>query len=235
MSNDNHRFDDTHWLYVEPTEWFVRYHWTYPNGGWVVLDRRGKHLCHSSSYEEMVAYARQRADVVWVSVHPNGNRFARLWHLVDPASGDLVPTQSWSTHEPIAEYLDAHLAGTPSEDRERIMDILRQYSQGQQDDAHDLLPLEVRARLPKLYSTESDPDPTVQVKYFLPGTNWTWYGIEFDGEDTFFGLVVGQDVELGYFSLSELREIRSPFGGLPVERDLYFEPTPLSKVREEHH
>ena len=37
----------------------------------------------------------------------------------------------------------------------------------------------------------------------------------------------GIEVELGYFALSELQSIRGKFG-LPVERDLYFQPTRLS-------
>jgi hypothetical protein len=45
----------------------------------------------------------------------------------------------------------------------------------------------------------------------------------------FFGLVVGQERELGYFSLSELETVRGPLG-LPIERDLSFKPCPLSRV-----
>jgi len=68
-----------------------------------------------------------------------------------------------------------------------------------------------------------------QVKFFTPDSSWTWYATEFDGEDIFFGLVVGQEVELGYFSLSELLSVRGPLG-LPVERDLYFVPKPLNEL-----
>ena len=38
------------------------------------------------------------------------------------------------------------------------------------------------------------------------------------------------EVELGYFSLSELKGIRGKYG-LPVERDRFFEPTRLSAVK----
>ena len=69
------------------------------------------------------------------------------------------------------------------------------------------------------------------VKFFTPDSYWTWYATEFDGTDTFFGLVDGQEQELGYFSLSELEDVRGPLG-LPVERDLHFNPTPLSEVRD---
>ena len=56
------------------------------------------------------------------------------------------------------------------------------------------------------------------------------YATEFDGEDTFFGLVVGQETELGYFSLSEMQSIRGP-GGLGIERDLYWTPKTLAQIK----
>jgi Protein of unknown function (DUF2958) len=95
-----------------------------------------------------------------------------------------------------------------------------------------------------LYSQEDTPDPMVVVKFFSPDAGWTWYAIEgspvdasgyYDTEKEkvdflFFGLVSGIEVELGYFSLSELTRVRGAFG-LLVERDLYFEPTRLSEVK----
>ena len=39
----------------------------------------------------------------------------------------------------------------------------------------------------------------------------------------FFGLAIGLEIELGYWSLAELEQVRGPLG-LPIERDLYFEP-----------
>ncbi len=94
-----------------------------------------------------------------------------------------------------------------------------------------LLTKEILQKLPALYSQENIKDPMVWVKFFTPDANWTWYGIEFDGEDTFFGYVIGLEKELGYFSLSELKKVRGAFG-LPIERDLYFEPTELSNVKK---
>jgi hypothetical protein len=93
-----------------------------------------------------------------------------------------------------------------------------------------LLTNELRRKLPPLYATEHDEDPPVICKFFTPDSQWTWYAIEFDGDDTFFGLVDGLENELGYFSLSELESVRGPLG-LAVERDLYFEPCRLSQVR----
>ena len=100
----------------------------------------------------------------------------------------------------------------------------------EEDNAHDLMPDWLKAQFPPLYATEHTPDPLVIAKYFTPDAQWTWYATEFDGEDTFFGLVEGFETELGYFPLSELRQARGPFG-LPIERDLYFLPTPLSTLR----
>jgi hypothetical protein len=99
-------------------------------------------------------------------------------------------------------------------------------------------------RLPALYAQEENPDPMVVCKFFDPTSQWTWYATEGSPVDedgfydtdkekvdfVFFGLVSGLDVELGYFSLSELKSIRGKFG-LPVERDLHFQPTRLSEVK----
>jgi hypothetical protein len=96
----------------------------------------------------------------------------------------------------------------------------------------ELLPEEVRARLPALYAQEEIPDPIVHLKLFTPDSNWTWYATEGspEGDDfIFFGYVIGLEKEWGYFSLSELTAARGPMG-LPIERDLYFEPTPMSKI-----
>ena len=98
----------------------------------------------------------------------------------------------------------------------------------------DLLPAAVRAMLPAWRATANEEDPIASVKLFLPDTAWTFYVVEFDGADTCFGLVCGMEVEAGYFSLSELEEIRSPLLGLPMERDLYFKPAKLSDLRRLH-
>lgn len=50
--------------------------------------------------------------------------------------------------------------------------------------------------------------------------------INFFGYVSIFG---DHNDEWGYFSLSELQTVKGPFG-LGIERDLYFEPRPISKV-----
>src|SRR5258708_6285423 len=94
-----------------------------------------------------------------------------------------------------------------------------------------LLTKELRKKLPRLYSQENEKDPIVYVKYFDPVRSWTWYVTEGEqrGRDfLFFGLVIGYDCELGYFSLNELETVKKGLSGikaLPIERDLYFTPT----------
>src|SRR6185437_5374383 len=93
-----------------------------------------------------------------------------------------------------------------------------------------LLTKALRKKLPPLYSQENEKDPLVICKFFYPDFSWTWYAIEFDGEDLFFGYVAGFACELGYFSLSELLRNRGKCG-LPIERDFYFTSVRLSEIR----
>ena len=98
-----------------------------------------------------------------------------------------------------------------------------------------LLTKALRATLPKLYATEDQGTKALaQVKFFTPWSHWTWYATEFNGEDLFFGLVVGDYIELGYFSLSELQSVRGPYG-LRIERDRHFQPIRLKDLQAQHH
>lgn len=81
-----------------------------------------------------------------------------------------------------------------------------------------------------LYSQDGKgKDAIVVCKFFLQG--YTWYVLEAqkNGNDyEFFGIVDGQEKEYGYFTLSQLQQVRGRWG-LTVERDMYFKPT---KVRD---
>lgn len=94
-----------------------------------------------------------------------------------------------------------------------------------------MLTQENRKALPALYATEGTPlaDKIVHVKFFQPWGLWTWYALEFDGDDRFFGYVDGFEREAGDFSLMELCSLRGPLG-LKIERDLYWTPRPLGDV-----
>ena len=88
----------------------------------------------------------------------------------------------------------------------------------------------IKNKLPKLFEQDSKGlNAVAYVKFFTPDSNWSWYAMEFDGVDIFFGLVDGLDKELGYFSLSELESVRGPLG-LKIERDLYFKPTKIGEL-----
>ena len=107
-----------------------------------------------------------------------------------------------------------------------------------------LLTKELKMQIPALYSQENVKDPMVICKFFDPTGSWTWYVIE--GQESeydygidflFFGLVVGFDTELGYFTLHQLETAKEGIKGLqalPIERDVYFSPCKLSEVKEKH-
>jgi hypothetical protein len=94
-----------------------------------------------------------------------------------------------------------------------------------------LLPKSQAKKLPRLYETEHMPteDKVAITKLFHPWSNWTWYIIEFDGDDLCWGLVSGHETEFGYFSLSELSKVEYPFG-IAVERDVFFRPTRVEEL-----
>jgi hypothetical protein len=102
-----------------------------------------------------------------------------------------------------------------------------------------LITKEVTKKLPGIGETESQADPICQVKLFNPCGIGTWWVIEKDG-DLLYGVTEMFEREIGYFSLSELEALQCPSAiqidksrlrfTMPVERDLYFEPTPLSEI-----
>jgi len=105
-----------------------------------------------------------------------------------------------------------------------------------------LLTKEIRKILPPLYSQESKGGKAIaHVKFFTPSSNWTWWATEGspikdkEGNEVdfhFFGLVDGHFKELGYFSLKELEGVQGPLG-LPIERDLYWQPKTLEEIAPE--
>ena len=97
------------------------------------------------------------------------------------------------------------------------------------DDAHDLMPAAIAETFPPLYATQHEDDPVARLKWFTPDSSWTWFVVEYDpAERLCFGLVIGHERELGYFSLEEIQELRGPLG-LQVERDLYWKAQPASQ------
>jgi hypothetical protein len=96
-----------------------------------------------------------------------------------------------------------------------------------------LLTKELRRKLPPLGGQDGKGGKAVAwAKFFTPDSSWTWYAVSFDGQDTFFGLVEGQEKELGYFSLAEISSVRGPMG-LAIERDLHWMPKTLAEIAPE--
>lgn len=110
-----------------------------------------------------------------------------------------------------------------------------------------LVDREMVESLPELYSQDGKArEAMARAKLFTPTGSWTWFAaegsyVDANGEMTddasravdvlFFGLVDGFEQELGYFSLSELASVSmpKPFQLLGIERDLWFDPKPLSQ------
>jgi len=97
-----------------------------------------------------------------------------------------------------------------------------------------LLTKEIEKRMPAMYATESVSmsNKVLQVKFFTPWSNWTWYGVEYDPVDRiFFGYVEGLEREWGNFSLDELEQVTGPIG-LKIERDTSWTPKTFSEYQK---
>jgi hypothetical protein len=100
-----------------------------------------------------------------------------------------------------------------------------------------LLTKEILKKLPPLYATDGKPKDQVmvQLKLFNPNGAGTWYITEYNPEEKLaFGFATLGDpemAELGYISIQELEEYRGRMG-LGIERDIHFDPMPLSEVME---
>ena len=95
-----------------------------------------------------------------------------------------------------------------------------------------LLTAKNKQDLPPLYSLEETKleDKICQVKFFHPFCSWTWYAVEFDPkEGLFFGWVDGSFPEWGYFSLDEMKSVKTM--GLGMERDRHFTPKPMKEIK----
>jgi len=96
-----------------------------------------------------------------------------------------------------------------------------------------LLTQDLLTRFQQVGRQEDNQDPLVIAKFFNPTGSGTWYATEYNPQDkTFFGYVSifnDWNDEWGYFSLIELESLKGPFS-LGIERDIYFSPTPISKI-----
>ena len=88
----------------------------------------------------------------------------------------------------------------------------------------------IQEKAEKQYDEGSDLEQKVVAKYFDPTGSWEWFLMnKHKGDDYCWGIVKGNAVEMGSFSIKELENIKLPFG-LTIERDLYFEPMKAKDV-----
>jgi hypothetical protein len=116
-----------------------------------------------------------------------------------------------------------------------------------------LLTKKLTRSIPALGSQGEVENPTCWVKFFSPTGSWQWFvieasavlqdgtevpvsGIDVDSPDVrdiiCFGLVNGFEVELGEFSMNELKSVKGPLG-LGIERDAGWRSRPLLEVRSQ--
>jgi hypothetical protein len=98
-----------------------------------------------------------------------------------------------------------------------------------------LIPSNYFCKIPALYAQEDARDATVHVRLFTPWAGWTWLLTEYDRKERLafgycYNAFAPHDAELGYVSIEELESVKGPFG-LFIERDVCFEPMPLSEAK----
>lgn len=71
-----------------------------------------------------------------------------------------------------------------------------------------LLDEELKNTLPRLYEQDNKDVKILYVRFYHPTYNWEWYAMEYSPlQKLFFGLVEGESLEYGYFTLDELERI----------------------------
>ncbi len=85
-----------------------------------------------------------------------------------------------------------------------------------------LMTKELQAQIPKLGSQEeAKENAIVYAHYFFGG--WDWYVLEYDWENEFFGIVIGDEIEYWPFYLSEFADINKRAWYSKIERNAYFD------------
>ena len=73
----------------------------------------------------------------------------------------------------------------------------------------------------------------VVVKWFNPSGEATWWVHSMNENGLCFGVaqMFGRDTrEYGYFDINEIKEIKCPPFGLPIERDMYYTPETFEEI-----
>ena len=92
-----------------------------------------------------------------------------------------------------------------------------------------LLTKKIKEQATKQYDEGSDMEQMVVAKYFDAMGDWKWFLMNMDkDEDYCWGIVKGHAVEMGSFSMAELKSMQPR-----LQRDLYFEPMKAKDVWEQ--
>jgi hypothetical protein len=73
----------------------------------------------------------------------------------------------------------------------------------------------------------------VVVKLFNPSGQATWWVYSMEEDGTCYGVaqMFGRDTrEYGYFDINEIKSIKCPPFGLPIERDMYYTPETFGEL-----
>ena len=90
--------------------------------------------------------------------------------------------------------------------------------------------IRVSDKLPTCDEARSQADPIAKVKLFSPTSSWSWFIAGYDPDThTAWGLTTGHEDETGEIAMEEIVDFRDHRFGLPIERDLYFSPKPISE------
>lgn len=98
----------------------------------------------------------------------------------------------------------------------------------------DLLPQEVRDRIPRL-GTMGEDNPMVWARVFNPASGCRWYIIALEPlvtDGICYGYTVRWDEELTYFNLSDL-DLHAAELGEPNQLDTTFVPCRLAEVQKQ--
>ena len=91
-----------------------------------------------------------------------------------------------------------------------------------------LITKEIKDKAQKQFDDGSDMEQMVVAKYFDAMGDWKWFLMNMDkDEDYCWGIVKGHEVEMGSFSMAELKSMQPR-----LQRDLYFEPVKASFIWE---
>lgn len=96
------------------------------------------------------------------------------------------------------------------------------------ENPHNLVTERMAKNVPDILGNSDidNKDKVVQAIYFVPFRDWTWYLTELNQNSNLaFGLVAGHEVEWGYFSIDELKEIKA-------ERLLNFTPKTFEELKD---